>query len=123
VSGNPAGRPTYGASAREWANVLADWSKSDLLSLIADDDAPSAKVAAARQVLAAREGDGHAFDRLADRTEGRPIAAVALLNSEEHRTPAEVIAHIRARIEERMGRKVGAAGPTSLMIDTGKEGE
>lgn len=77
-SGNPKGRPTFGASVREWANLLAVEDKATLLAIIADDTASNAKVAAAQQVLKAREGDGQAFDRLADRTEGRPQQAVTI---------------------------------------------
>jgi hypothetical protein len=77
-SGNPKGRPTYGLVAREWANIMADMNKAELLAIIDDDEAPSAKVAAAQQVMKARNGDGQAFDRIADRTEGRPPQALTV---------------------------------------------
>ena len=71
-SGNPAGRKSYGAHTSEWVNSMATWSLPQLDEVIEDTRAESAKVAAAQQVKAARMGNGNAFNRCCDRTEGRP---------------------------------------------------
>ena len=70
--GNPASRKSYGAHTSEWVNSMATWSLPQLDEVIEDTRAESAKVAAAQQVKAARMGNGNAFNRCCDRTEGRP---------------------------------------------------
>jgi len=97
VSGNPAGRPPFGASVREHINIMANWTRRQLQAVIDDDDAPSAQVAAARQVLDARNGDGKAFDRCADRTEGRPTQRHEVLADP---TPQNVITEANALLAE-----------------------
>jgi len=96
-SGNPAGRTTYGATVREWINVLGDASRCELQTLIDDEGELSAKVAAARQVLKASEGDGVAFDRCADRTDGRPTHSIAV-RYEPPNDPATALARLRAEL-------------------------
>lgn len=102
-SGNPAGRPrsSAGATIREWINELADKTEAHVRAVIADTDSPAAKVIAARRVLNAMldsstwkvvkdkdsgeeelyrtgESPGPAmdFDRIMDRTEGKPAQSV-----------------------------------------------
>lgn len=97
-SGNAAGRTTYGASVREWLNSFADASRSELQAVIEDVDAPSAKQAAAAQALKASEGDGVAFDRCADRTEGRPMqtALIGTVSLDPAQRAAAAIEQARA---------------------------
>ena len=86
-SGNPRGRPNCGASIVEWINALAGVARSELQSIIDDAAAPVAKVSAARVLIdsatleRSKSGTpiaGAEFDRLLDRTVGRPVQQVAL---------------------------------------------
>lgn len=70
---NPKGRPSAGASIREWVNILVDWPDQKIRELIDDPDAPRAKKIAAHRVLS---DEGADFDRIMDRTEGRPKQVV-----------------------------------------------
>lgn len=151
-SGNPKGRPTAGASLREWLNVFADAAMTErqLADVARDPDAPWAKRAAAQRALRTiqmpdladfepyAKGDvslqdlraagidtsmlkkakvknrkvfsggpddapeelvereielkdpaGEEFDRIADRTEGRPTQRVDLKHEPSIRTPAD----------------------------------
>jgi hypothetical protein len=80
-SGHPQGRPTAGASILEWLNVMAEWPLAKIAGVTTDPDAPAAKLMAARRLLDACSEDrassgmpisGPDFDRIMDRTEGKP---------------------------------------------------
>lgn len=70
------GRPAFGMVVTEWYNAMADYSITDLQVIVDDGEQPSAKVAAARQVLAARQGEMDAQREVCDRTNGRPIQQI-----------------------------------------------
>jgi hypothetical protein len=89
-SGNPKGRPPAGQSIREWWNLMQGWSMSDLQKVMDDTDAPISKKAAARcwidAASVARTSSGAPIaggeiDRIMDRTEGRPNAAAATIET------------------------------------------
>ncbi len=70
---------------REWVNVMADWPPADVEAVMVDPAAPVAKRAAARVWLdavsrACTAGGvpiaGAEFDRICDRTEGRPKQSI-----------------------------------------------
>ena len=91
-SGNPAGRPAAGATVREWINVMGEWTVAVVEAVLDDKEASVAKVAAAKLFLSAvsddglyardkdgklvctgeRSGPGKSFDRIMDRTVGKP---------------------------------------------------
>lgn len=72
VSGNPAGRTNAGAAIGEWFNVMHGWTVAEITTASEDPASPAAKVTAARQWLAATEGNGQSVDRICDRTDGKP---------------------------------------------------
>lgn len=95
VSGNPAGRPTAGASYREWLNALnsvdgkgqAKYTDADLAVIASDEKAQLAKRRAAQTWIrsgalgfgtSGRPLAGDDLDRIADRTEGLPIKRVEM---------------------------------------------
>lgn len=79
VSGNPSGRPSAGASVREWWNQMRDWSTEKIEAVANDPSVPVAKRAAAQQWLkAAKQGSDASCDRIIDYTEGRPTQNVKL---------------------------------------------
>ncbi len=113
-SGNPAGRARGGAYISEWLNALLivdgdgrpRYTKADLERIVADDDAAPAMVIAARRILSAmRDGKlprggadpepGRDFDRIADRTEGKPTVTIKH-EAPPQRTPEEILEEIRA---------------------------
>ena len=47
-SGNPSGRPTAGASVREWINAFAAYTHEEMQAVMTDPKATNAKTAAAR---------------------------------------------------------------------------
>jgi hypothetical protein len=72
----PGGR-SAGATICDWLNVMGDWKLSDILAAGKDEDAPATKrIAAGRLIGALVEGDD--FDRICDRTDGKPKQAVEL---------------------------------------------
>lgn len=96
-SGNPAGRKALGASVNEFMNSLEDATEADLRKIIDDPESGAKKVIAARRVLSAMQdssmwrekddemyrvgdtpGPGMDFDRIMDRTVGKPKQAVAV---------------------------------------------
>ena len=113
-SGNPAGRARGGAYISECLNALLivdgdgrpRHTKADLERIVADDDAAPAMVIAARRILSAmRDGKlprggadpepGRDFDRIADRTEGKPTVTIKQ-EAPPALTPEEAIAKLRA---------------------------
>lgn len=68
---NPEGRKTAGASIKEWVNAFAEWTVSEVKKVVDSPDATVAQLAAARTVLGSIV-DGEDFDRICDRTEGKP---------------------------------------------------
>ena len=84
-SGNPAGRPNAGASVIDWLNVMAEWTRADLRTVVGDDTLPANKLAAARLWLDASSTDRtsaglpiatSALSELMDRLDGKPRQAV-----------------------------------------------
>jgi hypothetical protein len=88
--GHPGGpgRPKGAAyTLKEWLNLMAEYSVSDLNAVLTDEAATAAKKAAARTWLDATTRlttssgvpiAGAEFDRIMDRTEGRPAQAIDL---------------------------------------------
>jgi hypothetical protein len=121
-SGNPAGRRAAGAYLSEHLAALMieyqdgtpKYTRADLEAICEDPAAAPAKVIAARRVLGAmkdegrfaldRRGKAHPagtdpelgrdFDRIADRTEGKPIQSVRVEHVQD-RPIAEIIADIQ----------------------------
>ena len=82
-SGNPKGRPgNAGASIIQWLNAMADWEVEDIEHLVARrSGVPYAKRVAAFRMLAALSSEkdaGPEFDRICDRTNGRPTQTVTM---------------------------------------------
>jgi hypothetical protein len=80
-SGNPRGRPAAGAVLKEWINAMTTWPLDKIRAVLKDPKARAAKIAAARVWIDACSEDrsagglpiaGGEFDRLCDRTTGRP---------------------------------------------------
>lgn len=84
VSGNPGGSRSAGAHYREWLNAMNDWPKADLEAVANNEKAGAVqRQAALTHLRALSVGFYHAtplagndLDRIADRTEGKPIARV-----------------------------------------------
>jgi hypothetical protein len=100
VSGNPKGRPSAGASIREWINQMAEWSADDIAAVLDDAAAPIAKKTAARVWLDASSrmtnavGNpiaGPEFDRIMDRTEGKPTQTTHLTSDGSFREEPTVL--------------------------------
>jgi hypothetical protein len=89
VSGNPEGRPTAGATIREWWNVMQGWTMEQLAACLSDPLTPLAKRTAAAQWLGAFEGNGTAVDRICDRTEGKPTQNVNVNGEVAHRVESQ----------------------------------
>lgn len=78
---NPHGRPIAGASLREWINQMQGWTLEELRAVATDANAPVNKVTAARTWLDAATNErtcGAEFDRIMDRTEGKPPQSVKM---------------------------------------------
>lgn len=71
VSGNPNGRPTAGASVKEWWNVMQEWTETQLAVVFESKAAPINQRAAAGQWLGALN-DGDSLDRIVNVTHGKP---------------------------------------------------
>ncbi len=87
-SGNPKGRPAIGASVLDWINAFGNYSLKEVRAVSADKAAPTAKIMAARQVLAAcserlnasgNRTAGPEIDRILDRTVGKAMQRAELL--------------------------------------------
>lgn len=72
---NPAGRPNIGASTREWFAELWHKTREEVRAVMDDESAPEGRRWAAELVLS-REGND--FDRIMDRTEGKPMQRTEL---------------------------------------------
>lgn len=69
-SGNPAGRPkNIGASVREWLNTMGKWTDAEVKAIIDSEGATREQKIAAHRVMS---NEGFDFDRIMDRTEGKP---------------------------------------------------
>lgn len=86
---NPKGRPNAGASIKEWINQMQGWPTDRVQSVADDESQPIAKRTAARAWLLAATKDttttgqpiaGPYFDRVCDRTDGKPIESVKITN-------------------------------------------
>jgi hypothetical protein len=87
-SGNPTGRPTAGATVREWYNQMQGLTVAELQAINADSAAPVAKVAAANQWLRGII-NGTELDRVLDRTDGKPTQNVNVNGEMNHRLEAQ----------------------------------
>lgn len=126
-SGNPRGRTTAGAAVGDWLNILCDvhddgrpkYIRADIEAIVDDPNEAPAKVIAARQILHAMDSGekfvrdrsgklypagidvnvGNAFDRVCDRTEGKPVARIHV---QHHKAPdpAAMIAELRAALAD-----------------------
>ena len=85
TSGNPAGRPAAGLTLKELVNEMQGWPKEKLRAIMKDPSASVARKAAARVWLHAGSARmnsagmpiaGADFDRICDRTIGKPMQSV-----------------------------------------------
>ena len=79
--GNPKGRPSAGASVKEWWNQMREWPLSKVESVLRDKSAPVNKLSAAQEWLSAclgREGaePGRSVERIIGHTDGKPAQQV-----------------------------------------------
>jgi hypothetical protein len=126
-SGNPRGRRKGEASVTEWINAFMvvsedgrpNYTEADLERICNDPNEGLAKKIAAHRLLgAAKDGDrfavdrrgkvypagtdpepGRDFDRICDRTEGKPIQSVRVERVED-RDPEVILAEIRALLRD-----------------------
>ena len=89
---NPAGRPAAGSVVLEWFNAMAGWSQNEYRRVLADETAPGAKRAAARNWLDASTMDrsksgapiaGPELDRILDRTIGKAEQRMTITQMED----------------------------------------
>jgi hypothetical protein len=101
---NPKGRPSAGAAVVEWLNVMQEWKRSEVENVIADPKTPINKLIAARRWIEAID-KGDDFDRVCDRTEGKPKQThdLHLTNDIEPADGAAELNQIVARLRERVG--------------------
>lgn len=91
-SGNPKGRPAAGLSIIERINLMAEWSRKRVLGVANDAKAPmSWRIAARRLLEAAKVGGGWDFDRICDRTHGKPVQGIT--HSGDEGGPINLIVH------------------------------
>jgi len=69
---NPRGRPKAGATIIEYLHLMAEYSIKQINKVLRDPASTAAKLAAAHQMLKAAAGKGDEFDRVMDRTLGKP---------------------------------------------------
>lgn len=106
-SGNPRGRPGTVKLVSEWLRQMHDWKRSQLQAVCDDDDSPATQVLAARRLLGGMAADespnpGADFDRVTDRTEGKPRQSVQVVSMTID--PASIITD---RIAAELGQAVG----------------
>jgi hypothetical protein len=85
-SGNPAGRPkNAGSSVREWVNQLAEMPLAEVRKVAESETEAPTKIMAAKQIIDACSNAtlesgmpirGQAFDRICDRTDGKPKQSI-----------------------------------------------
>lgn len=82
---NPRGRPSAGLSIREWINIMQGWTVKEVEAVMTDDSAPIIKKTAARALIDSATKDRNSagmpvaagdFDRIFDRTAGKPTQPV-----------------------------------------------
>ncbi len=82
---NPKGRPSGGASVKEWMNVMTDWPRSKIKEVLGNDALPVSQIIAARniyhascQALSSSGAPiaGPDFERFMDYTIGKPRQSV-----------------------------------------------
>ena len=69
---NPAGRPAAGLAIIENVNLMQGLTRAEVEKVANDPAAPLNKRVAAKRWLAADDGTGADFDRIIDRTVGKP---------------------------------------------------
>jgi len=69
---NPRGRPKAGTTIIEYMHSMADYTVKQLAKVLRDPASTVAKLAAAHQLSKAAAGKGDEFDRVMDRTLGKP---------------------------------------------------
>ena len=88
---------TYGGGASAWLNEMARWPRSLVMRVLKDNTAPMvARAAAQRIIQAERKGfeGGKEFDRICDRTSGKPHQAVSIAATRT-RSPDELLQEAR----------------------------
>jgi hypothetical protein len=112
-SGNPAGRPSAGASVKEHLNVMAAWTEPDIRAAARSKDSPWAKRAAAERLLRAIEATDLAdFDEAMKgatlselRAKGIDTAAVKKLRTRETVLKSgEVVKESEIELHDRSGQ-------------------
>jgi hypothetical protein len=86
---NPDGRVSAGLSIREWINQMQDWSCERIQKVFDDPKTPVVQKCAARVWLHAIADDhraGAEFDRICDRTEGKPVESRKIVADVKHTT-------------------------------------
>ena len=100
-SGNPGGRKPGVVYVSEYLATMADWSRQEVEAVLASIDTPITKRIAARRLLGADSDDarqaGADFDRIADRTEGRPYQSTTVRH-EDSQSREQVLAEARREI-------------------------
>lgn len=74
---NTTGRPALGASVQECLNKFAELTPAEIRTIVKSKTAKANEVIAANRVLAAID-DGADFDRVMDRTVGKPAQRTEL---------------------------------------------
>lgn len=85
-SGNPRGRKSLGAYVSEHLNSFATWTPAQLRKRLKAKDVTAAELLAIRRLLSATgEGTnaGADFDRVCDRTGGKPVVHQQTVNEED----------------------------------------
>ncbi|MBC7783165.1 MAG: hypothetical protein H7144_04935 [Burkholderiales bacterium] len=77
-SGNPKGRPSAGAAVREWLNAMQDMTRDELDRIFKDEAEPINRRTAAGIWIGASTTGGTDFDRIMDRTDGRPKQSIEI---------------------------------------------
>lgn len=102
-SGNPAGRKPGAVFVGEYLSMMATWTRGELQTVVDDDATPITQRIAARRLLAADDADhriaGPDFDRVCDRTEGKPHQAIRV-EQHDHRCADERAAALLANLRQ-----------------------
>ena len=126
---NPSGRPKGSKSPAEALRSLSGERHTEAeLRKVADDPAVHAiKRAAARQILDSLTADqaderGKAFDRVADRLDGKPTQAVTV-EAPQPPTVAQALARARAELVARPRKLLGDGASGKVTVRTVEPGE